>query len=104
MASWWLTVMAPGQVIRVEDLPPELRGAAAGREEGRWETSLKQYVEHRLMRGEGKIYRDVNDSFERILIQAALKYTGGRKQEAAKKLGWGRNTLTRKLKELGLDA
>jgi two-component system nitrogen regulation response regulator GlnG len=56
------------------------------------------------MRGEGRIYRDFNQSFERILIQAALKYTGGRKQEAAKKLGWGRNTLTRKLRELGLDA
>src|SRR5205814_8752217 len=86
-ACRWPTGMAPGQVIRVEDLPPELRGGAAGREDGRWETSLKQYVEHRLMRGEGKIYRDVNESFERILIQAALKYTGGRKQEAAKKLG-----------------
>ncbi len=100
----WLTVMAPGQVIRVDDLPPELRGANAGREDGRWETTLKHVVEHRLMRGEGKIYQDMNESFERILIQAALKYTGGRKQEAAKKLGWGRNTLTRKLKELGLDA
>ncbi len=103
-ACRWLTVMAPGQVIRVEDLPPELRGVSAGREDGRWETNLKQFVEHRLMRGEGRIYRDMNESFERILIQAALKYTGGRKQEAAKKLGWGRNTLTRKLKELGLDA
>lgn len=101
-ACRWLTVMAPGQVIRVEDLPPELRGQNAGREDGRWETTLKQVVEHRLMRGEGKIYQDMNESFERILIQAALKHTGGRKQEAAKKLGWGRNTLTRKLKELGL--
>lgn len=103
-ACRWLTVMAPSQVIRVEDLPPELRGAATGREDGRWEITLKQVVEHRLMRGEGRIYQDMNCSFERILIQAALKYTGGRKQEAAKKLGWGRNTLTRKLKELGLDA
>jgi two-component system, NtrC family, nitrogen regulation response regulator GlnG len=103
-ACRWLTVMAPGQVIRPEDLPPELRAADAAREDGRWEASLKQLVEGRLMRGEGRIYRDINESFERILIQAALKYTGGRKQEAAKKLGWGRNTLTRKLRELGLDA
>ncbi|MFL6651419.1 MAG: nitrogen regulation protein NR(I) [Sulfurifustaceae bacterium] len=103
-ACRWLTVMAPSQVIRVEDLPPELRSAGGQQEDGRWETTLKQVVEHRLMRGEGKIYRDMNESFERILIKAALKYTGGRKQEAAKKLGWGRNTLTRKLKELGLDA
>jgi two-component system, NtrC family, nitrogen regulation response regulator GlnG len=103
-ACRWLTVMAPGQVIRAEDLPPELRAAGSTREDGRWEASLKQLVEGRLMRGEGRIYRDINESFERILIQAALKYTGGRKQEAAKKLGWGRNTLTRKLRELGLDA
>ena len=103
-ACRWLTVMAPSQVIRVEDLPPELRAAELAREDGRWEASLKQLVESKLMRGEGRIYRDFNQSFERILIQAALKYTGGRKQEAAKKLGWGRNTLTRKLRELGLDA
>ena len=102
-ACRWLTVMAPAQVIRVEDLPPELRAADLAREDGRWEANLKQLVESRLMRGEGRIYRDINESFERILIQAALKYTGGRKQEAAKKLGWGRNTLTRKLRELGLD-
>ena len=103
-ACRWLTVMAPSQVIRTEDLPPELRAADQAREDGRWETHLKQLVESKLMRGEGRIYRDFNQSFERILIQAALKYTGGRKQEAAKKLGWGRNTLTRKLRELGLDA
>lgn len=103
-ACRWLTVMAPGQVIRAEDLPPELRAADTTREDGRWEANLKQLVEGRLMRGEGRIYRDINESFERILIQAALKYTGGRKQEAAKKLGWGRNTLTRKLRELKLDA
>ncbi|HEX7045443.1 MAG TPA: nitrogen regulation protein NR(I) [Burkholderiales bacterium] len=98
----WLTVMAPGQVIRIDDLPPELRAVDGGRDD-RWEVSLRQLVESRLMRGEGRIYRDVNATFERILIEAALKYTGGRKQEAAKKLGWGRNTLTRKLKELGMD-
>jgi len=103
-ACRWLTVMAPSQVIRTEDLPPELRAAELTREDGRWEANLKQLVESKLMRGEGRIYRDFNQSFERILIQAALKYTGGRKQEAAKKLGWGRNTLTRKLRELGLDA
>jgi two-component system nitrogen regulation response regulator GlnG len=59
-------------------------------------------VEQRLTRGQGRIYQDMNASFERILIQTALKHTGGRKQDAAKKLGWGRNTLTRKLKELGM--
>jgi two-component system nitrogen regulation response regulator GlnG len=100
----WLTVMAPGQVIRVDDLPPELRAADAAPESDQWENSLKQTVEQRLLRGQGRIYKDMNASFERILILAALKHTGGRKQDAAKKLGWGRNTLTRKLKELGLES
>ena len=101
----WLTVMAPGQVIRVEDLPPELRqavgeGAAAS---GDWEARLRLAVEGRLSRGESDIFPAINTLFERILIEAALKQTGGRKQDAAKLLGWGRNTLTRKLKDLHLE-
>lgn len=100
----WLTVMAPGQVIRVEDLPPELRATDRDVVEASgWEKSLKQLVEQRLMRGHGEIYKDINSAFERVLIQAALQHTGGRKQDAAKKLGLGRNTLTRKLKELGIS-
>ena len=67
-----------------------------------WEARLRNIVEQRLARGDGEIFKDINDSFERILIEAALKHTGGRKLDAAKKLGWGRNTLTRKLKDLGL--
>ncbi|MGE5241758.1 MAG: nitrogen regulation protein NR(I) [Bacteroidota bacterium] len=100
----WLTVMAPGQIVRVEDLPPELHAADADSARGAdWEARLKNIVEQRLARGEGEIFKDINDSFERILIEAALKHTGGRKLDAAKKLGWGRNTLTRKLKDLGLQ-
>ena len=100
----WLTVMAPGQIVRVEDLPPELLTAGADGGRGAdWEARLKNIVEQRLARGEGEIFKDINDSFERILIEAALKHTGGRKLDAAKKLGWGRNTLTRKLKDLGLQ-
>jgi two-component system nitrogen regulation response regulator GlnG len=99
----WLTVMAPGQTIRVEDLPPELLADNAENvRSADWETRLKNIVEQRLARGDGEIFKDINDSFERILIEAALKHTGGRKLDAAKKLGWGRNTLTRKLKDLGL--
>jgi two-component system nitrogen regulation response regulator GlnG len=99
----WLTVMAPGQTIRVDDLPPELLAADAGNAQGAdWEARLRNIVEQRLARGDGEIFKDINDSFERILIEAALKHTGGRKLDAAKKLGWGRNTLTRKLKDLGL--
>jgi len=100
----WLTVMAPGQTIRVEDLPPELLAAEAGQPQGTdWEDQLKSIVEQRLTRGENDIFKDINDRFERILIEAALKHAGGRKQDAARKLGWGRNTLTRKLKDLDLS-
>jgi two-component system nitrogen regulation response regulator GlnG len=95
----WLMVMAPGQAIRVEDMPPELRALDTAGAGDNWERSLQTAVENRLARGEDDIFRDVNESFERILIEAALKYTGGRKQDAAKRLGWGRNTLTRKLKD-----
>jgi two-component system nitrogen regulation response regulator GlnG len=99
----WLTVMAPGQTIRTEDLPPELHAARADNmNDADWEARLKNIVEQRLARGEDAIFPDINHSFERILIEAALKHTGGHKQDAAKKLGWGRNTLTRKLKELGM--
>ena len=100
----WLTVMAPGQTVRVEDLPPELIVAGAeSTHGGDWEARLKNTVEQRLARGEDEIFKDINDNFERILIEAALKHAGGRKQDAAKKLGWGRNTLTRKIRDLGLD-
>jgi len=68
-----------------------------------WEARLKNTVEQRLARGDDEIFKDINDNFERILIEAALKHAGGRKQDAAKKLGWGRNTLTRKIKDLGLE-
>ncbi len=99
----WLTVMAPGQTVRVEDLPPELLTSDAESARGDdWEARLKNTVEQRLARGEDEIFKDINDNFERILIEAALKHAGGRKQDAARKLGWGRNTLTRKIKDLGL--
>jgi len=103
-ACRWLTVMAPGQIVGIGDLPSELRTADQMEgHEADWESALKLLIEQRLARGENEIYNDINASFERILIQAALKHTNGRKQDAAKKLGWGRNTLTRKLKELGLE-
>ena len=98
----WLTVMAPGQMIRVDDLPPELRNNSDTDKHGDWEPGLRRLIEQRLARGEINILDKLNAEFERILIQVALNHTGGRKQDAAKKLGWGRNTLTRKLKELGL--
>ncbi len=99
----WLTVMAPGQSVRVEDLPQELREAEPDAQRAPdWEAGLRRLIEQRLTLGETNILEKLNPDFERILIEVALAHTGGRKQDAARKLGWGRNTLTRKLKELGM--
>ena len=58
---------------------------------------------HALTRGERGILDRLSQDFERALITQALIHTGGRRIEAAQLLGWGRNTLTRKIQELGLD-
>lgn len=101
----WLTVMASGRQIHMEDLPPELRasGSAQPATADGWEEALRHWAEQRLAHGEHDLLTLANPAFERVLIEAALKSTGGRRQDAAKLLGWGRNTLTRKLKELGLE-
>jgi two-component system nitrogen regulation response regulator GlnG len=101
----WLTVMTVGQVIHPEDLPPELRHPHAqddARED--WQSALQRWVQLRLMHGESGLLNSAGPNFERIMIETALKHTGGRRQDAAKLLGWGRNTLTRKIQELGLEA
>lgn len=99
----WLTVMAPAQLVHIDDLPPDLRSpAGSGDPNQDWEQGLRDVARQYLARGESAIYKDLGARFERILIEAALTHTSGRKQEAAQKLGLGRNTLTRKLKELGL--
>ncbi len=101
----WLTVMTSGREIHMEDLPPELLAEAGSVRQGgvNWEDALEQWVNLRLGSGESDILSAATPAFERILIKVALKHTGGRKQDAAKLLGWGRNTLTRKLKELDMN-
>jgi two-component system nitrogen regulation response regulator GlnG len=101
----WLTVMASGKEVHMEDLPNELSekrdaAAAAG---PNWEGSLKRWAEQKLASGEEALLDQATPAFERIMIEAALARTSGRRQDAARLLGWGRNTLTRKIKELGLD-
>ena len=100
----WLTVMAPGQVIELADLPVEFRDRAAGSVSGDWVAALEQEVERRLLRGETGVLDALGPQFERALIAKALARTGGRRIEAANLLGMGRNTITRKIAELGLDA
>jgi two-component system nitrogen regulation response regulator GlnG len=67
-----------------------------------WEDGLKRWAEQKLAGGEQDLLGHATPSFERVMIRAALGHTGGRRQEAARLLGWGRNTLTRKIKELEL--
>ncbi|MGE0857975.1 MAG: nitrogen regulation protein NR(I) [Gammaproteobacteria bacterium] len=100
-------IMAPSREIDIEDLPGELLAegevpAVAGPAD--WETALRQWAELRTRSaGELPILAEAVPRFETTMIEVALKATRGRRQEAAKLLGWGRNTLTRKIKELNLD-
>jgi len=98
----WLTVMAPGNVINVSDLPAELNSepVSSGSTSSNWQENLGREVSKILLTGEVNIFKDYTNIFEKELIIQALRYTNGRKVEAAKLLGIGRNTITRKIKEL----
>ena len=97
----WLTVMASGREILVEDFPPELRHLDSDEKAGEdWQVAFREWAERALTGGQTHLLETALPDLERILIETALKYTGGRKGEAAELLGWGRNTLTRKLKVL----
>ncbi len=101
--SRWLTVMASGNQIQMTDLPAELLDTPA--QQGAfnsWQEALREWAQTRLLHGGGAILNEAVPEFERTLIDVALQASEGRKQDAAKLLGWGRNTLTRKLKELGM--
>jgi two-component system nitrogen regulation response regulator GlnG len=100
----WLTVMGPGQRIEAADLPPELRaGRATAEEESHWQQALDRELASALARGERAVGDRLEKEFERTLILRALAHTAGHRMEAAQWLGWGRNTLTRKIQELKLD-
>ncbi|PND35371.1 nitrogen regulation protein NR(I) [Achromobacter pulmonis] len=128
----WLTVMAPGQTVEPADLPPEIRAmehppyaspaprpaapvagggtvlaapapaedAAAARN---WQDSLLRDAQYRLERGEPAVMATLTRQFEKILLQSALDASRGRRVEAASRLGIGRNTITRKLRDLGIE-
>ena len=103
----WLTVMTPSQQVEVADLPPEWRESGeevAASVTGDWRASLTQQVALALQRGDQNILDTLTKQFESTLITQALQHTGGRRIEAATLLGMGRNTLTRKIQELGLDS
>lgn len=102
----WLTVMATGREVLIDDLPPELMEQSGGGElvaAGDWEQTLRAWADQQLSLGRKDLLDSAVPVFERIMIETALKHTAGRRRDAAELLGWGRNTLTRKIKELGMD-
>jgi two-component system nitrogen regulation response regulator GlnG len=131
----WMTVLAPAQVVKVEDLPLEIRSDRANGGNGiaaehagsmpvaaaiapvaplaavtgaptsadDWLQQLVREVDRRLVSGERDVMDRLSREFEAAVIRTALRHTHGRRIEAATKLGVGRNTITRKIQELGLE-
>ena len=99
----WLTVMTPSQEVTISDLPPELTmKSRPSKAEGSWTDLLKAWADQQLSNNEKNLLDVATPQFEKVMIESALQKTGGRRQDAAVLLGWGRNTLTRKIKELHL--
>ncbi|WP_260293980.1 nitrogen regulation protein NR(I) [Proteus vulgaris] len=105
----WLTVMTASQEIMPQDLPQEIRQpdekvkSVSRLSSQHWSQHLSLWADEALSEGKENILTDALPQFERTLLLSALAYTQGHKQDAARLLGWGRNTLTRKLKELGIE-
>ncbi|MDO8347364.1 MAG: nitrogen regulation protein NR(I) [Rugosibacter sp.] len=101
----WLTVMAPGQSVDLIDLPPDLRGESAAQRSvgGDWLSAVAQEADRLLATAPGQVAGQLTRQLESTLIRRALLVTGGRRIEAAQLLGLGRNTITRKIQELGLE-
>jgi two-component system nitrogen regulation response regulator GlnG len=101
----WVTVMTSGQEVHIYDLPPELTAQetqVADDKNPLWQKQLREWTLAELKQGKENILANALPEFEKIMLQAALQYTQGKRQEAATLLGWGRNTLTRKLKEFDI--
>ncbi|MFK3722752.1 nitrogen regulation protein NR(I) [Pseudomonas monteilii] len=100
----WITVMASSREVLIGDLPPELLNLPQDAAPvSNWEQALRQWADQALARGQTSLLDSAVPSFERIMIETALKHTAGRRRDAALLLGWGRNTLTRKIKELEMN-
>lgn len=104
--SRWLTVMASGHEILIDDLPSELNepDAIANMPAQEWEHALESWANKMISQGKVDLLSVATPVFEKVMIRCALSHTDDHRQEAAKLLGWGRNTLTRKIKELEMDA
>jgi len=101
----WITVMASGREVHLSDLPPELgKGSSpvAESEASDWRDLLYRWARNELVQGKHHILQEATPAFEKVMIEVALQHSQGRKRDAAELLGWGRNTLTRKIKDLEL--
>ncbi len=101
----WITVMASGREVHLSDLPPELGTAVTApvdNEQLDWRDMLYRWARNELVQGKQQILQEAVPDFEKVMIDVALKHSQGRKRDAAELLGWGRNTLTRKIKDLNL--
>ncbi len=99
----WLTVMAPGQTVEIDDLPLEMRDQPARETPIGWTDALGLEADRLIAAAPGEVFNRLTHDFERTLIRRALAATGGRRIDAAHLLGIGRNTITRKMNELGMD-
>jgi two-component system nitrogen regulation response regulator GlnG len=100
----WLTVMAPSQTVNSQELPEELtQTSGAFKRESDWLDSFQNWLNQELQQGKENIWPEIQAQLERRLIKTALTACNGHKQDAALKIGWGRNTLTRKLKEQNIQ-
>lgn len=100
----WLTVMAPARQVDVSDLPAEVGASASTAQASDWQTALRSYLDQQMASDATQVLTEVVQQVETMALHAALAATDGHKQQAAEKLGWGRNTITRKLKELVKEA
>jgi two-component system nitrogen regulation response regulator GlnG len=101
----WITVMASGREVHLSDLPPELgkdSSPVAESEASDWRDLLQRWARNELVQGKHHILQEATPAFEKVMIEVALQHSQGRKRDAAELLGWGRNTLTRKIKDLEL--
>ena len=103
----WITVMASGREVLISDLPVELLKQYDAKQSQAtpesWEKNLRSWADQQLMQGSKALLDTAIPALERVMIEAALEFTSGRRRDASILLGWGRNTLTRKIKELGME-
>lgn len=102
----WLTVMVAGNTVNISDLPSELQSpsdqSSSFQGQAKWSNGLEQDIKGRILEGKENIYETYIEMVEKILIEKALEHTKRRKIDAARILGIGRNTITRKINELDI--